>query len=559
MIARLRPDCCECLTPAEKPDELGRLGPYRVLEVLGSGGMGVVYRAEDVQLHRPVALKVLLPSLAACPAARERFLHEARAAAAVEHDHVVPIWQVGKDCGVPFIAMPLLRGESLDQRLDREGRLPLAEVLRIGRQTARGLAAAHARGLVHCDVKPSNLWLEDRGDKRPACLPGQEPASEPLAATGGDVKILDFGLARAVGDDSLRLHQDTVAGTPSYMAPEQSRGGDVDGRTDLFSLGCVLYRMATGELPFKGTDSISTLIVAAVDAPTPPIELNPDLPPALSDLVLGLLAKDPAERPSSAEAAARALEDIERAPAAGRPQRKKPHHPPSRRRWPSLLIAALVLLLVCGPAGSPLEPAQKDSPPSKGPDAEVVAPPRIVPAAHADEEPRGERRADVGSPELVGVLRALQERRDAVGRELLRAQSDLEELDARLRARQDPAVLPAVESDGEVQALRSQIDKARAVLDEYRLRGHDLRRPTPLAAARALVDLQIRLDQRMKKVEQDLRSAADGRDALRQARQQLADRLAALRRIYDSLEADLERFTARKAEEDHAHRQPDRR
>ncbi len=538
MIARLRPDCCDFLTPAETPDELGRLGPYRILEVLGSGGMGVVFRAEDLQLRRPVALKVLLPSLASCPAARERFLHEARVAAAVEHDHVVPIWQVGTDRGVPFIVMPLLRGEPLDQCLDREGRLPLGEVLRIGRETARGLAAAHARGLVHCDVKPPNIWLE-----------GAE----------GRVKILDFGLARVVGDDSLRPHQDAVAGTPSYMAPEQSRGGDVDGRTDLFSLGCVLYRMATGDLPFKGTDSISTLIVAAVDAPTPPLELNPDLPPALSDLVLHLLAKDPAERPPSAEAAARALEAIEGALAAGRPQREKAHHSPSRRRWPSLPIAAVVLLLVCGPTGSPLELVPPGSPLPKGPDAEVIAPPRIVPAVHAAEEPGGERRAATGSPELAAVLRALPERRDAVGRELLRAQSDLEELDARLRARQYPAVLPAVEADGEVRALRSQIDQARAVLDAYRLRGHDLRRPTPLAAARALVDLQMRLDQRVKKVERDLRSAAGDRDALQHARQQLADRLAALRKVYDGLQADLERFEDRKAEEDRAPPQPHRR
>src|SRR5262249_2130883 len=142
------------------PDEIGRLGPYRILAVLARGGMGVVFRAHDPALDRPVALKAMLPGEAAVPNARERFLREARAAAALKHPHVVTIFQVGEDHGVPFLAMEFLEGESLNDRIHREGRLPLAEVLRIGRETALGLAAAHARGLVHRDIKPANLWLE---------------------------------------------------------------------------------------------------------------------------------------------------------------------------------------------------------------------------------------------------------------------------------------------------------------------------------------------------------------------------------------------------------------
>src|SRR5262249_19656984 len=142
------------------PDELGRLGPYRVLQVLGAGGMGVVFRAEDPQLARLVALKTMLPALAASDSARQRFLREARAAAAIKHDHIVSVYQVGEDRNVPFLAMEFLDGESLDSLVKREGKLPVPETLRIGRQIASGLAAAHKRGLIHRDIKPANIFLE---------------------------------------------------------------------------------------------------------------------------------------------------------------------------------------------------------------------------------------------------------------------------------------------------------------------------------------------------------------------------------------------------------------
>jgi formylglycine-generating enzyme required for sulfatase activity len=189
------------LAPPERPDEIGRLGPYRILAVLAHGGMGVVFRAHDPVLDRPVALKAMLPGEAAVLTARERFLREARAAAALKHPHVVTIHQVGEDRGAPFLAMEFLEGEPLDDRIRREGRLPLAEVLRIGRETALGLAAAHARGLVHRDVKPANLWLE--------------------GATG-QVKVLDFGLAWAPADQTHLTQVGMIVGTPAYMAPEQA-------------------------------------------------------------------------------------------------------------------------------------------------------------------------------------------------------------------------------------------------------------------------------------------------------------------------------------------------
>jgi serine/threonine protein kinase/Leucine-rich repeat (LRR) protein len=282
------------LAPPQAPDELGRLGPYRVLQVLGAGGMGVVFRAEDPHLSRLVALKAMLPGMASSASARQRFLREARAAAAIKHDHIVTIYQVGEDRGVPFLAMDFLEGEPLDARLKRDDKLPVTEVLRIGQEMALGLAAAHERGLIHRDIKPANVWLE--GKK-------------------GRVKILDFGLARAVGEEGQITQQGAIVGTPAYMAPEQAQGKSLDGRCDLFSLGCVLYRLATGEQPFRGSDMVSTLMAVATVNPAPPVSLNFELPTELSDFIMQLLAKNPEERPASAQDAAERLAEIAREPA----------------------------------------------------------------------------------------------------------------------------------------------------------------------------------------------------------------------------------------------------
>jgi serine/threonine protein kinase len=243
--------------------------------------MGLVYRAYEEALGREVAVKVMRPELARRPDARQRFLREARAAAALLHDHVVPIYQVGEDAGVPFIAMPLLMGESLEKRLGRERVLPVGEVVRIGLEAAEGLAAAHEKGLVHRDVKPANLWLE---------------------APSGRVKVLDFGLARAEepaggaagGSPQEPLTQEgALLGTLGYMAPEQVYGGRAGRRSDLFSLGCVLYRMATGAQPFAGASRAAVLRATAEHHPPPARAANPEIPAWLSSLVERLLAKQP--------------------------------------------------------------------------------------------------------------------------------------------------------------------------------------------------------------------------------------------------------------------------
>jgi hypothetical protein len=277
------------LAPARGPGEIGRLGNYRVLGVLGAGGMGIVLLAEDVGLQRQVALKAMKPAMAASADYRQRFLREARTAAAIEHDHIVTIYQVGEDRGVPFLAMKLLRGESLEERLNRVKRLGVAEVLRVGQEIAEGLAAAHERGLIHRDIKPANVWLEEGTDR---------------------VKIVDFGLARG-GDEDARLTQEGwMVGTPAYMSPEQADCEPLDHRSDLFSLGCVLFRASTGELPFRGKSTLAVLNALATTTPPPPVQLNPELPEAFSDLVVRLLKKDRERRPDSAREVADALRDL---------------------------------------------------------------------------------------------------------------------------------------------------------------------------------------------------------------------------------------------------------
>ena len=234
------PSLTEFLAPPQADDELGWLGKYRVLSILGHGGMGVVFKAEDPKLRRMVALKAMLPSMARSASGGQRFLREAQAMAAVEHDHIVRIYQVDEERGVPFLAMELLKGEPLDDRLERDGKLPLPEAVRVGRQIAEALDAAHETGLIHRDVKPANVWLE---------------------APTGRVKILDFGLARATSHDVGLTQEGAIIGTPAYMAPEQSRGEAVDYRCDLFSLGCVFYRMLTG-VPPNGTDFLPGIDVS---------------------------------------------------------------------------------------------------------------------------------------------------------------------------------------------------------------------------------------------------------------------------------------------------------
>lgn len=295
------------MQPPQSPDELGRFGSYRLLKVLGSGGMAVVFLAEDMHLRRRVALKMLKPAVAAKKGARQRFLREAQAAAAIRHENIVAIYQVGEEDGTAYMALEYLEGEPLDALLMREGTLPIEPALALARQMAEGLSAAHLQGLIHRDIKPSNIFLVRTDSAEPGEMSGGL-SSEALPR----VKLFDFGLARPASDDIHLTQEGTVLGTPAFMAPEQARRETVDRRCDIFSLGCVFYRMCTGVLPFRGDDTMAVLMSLAVDDPIPPRELNPEIPPALSDLIVRMLAKRPDDRPASIAEVINALIAIER-------------------------------------------------------------------------------------------------------------------------------------------------------------------------------------------------------------------------------------------------------
>ncbi len=272
------------LVPGTRPDSLGRIGHYEVLQVLGQGGFGIVLRAFDDVLHRVVAVKVLSPQLVAASPARKRFLREARSSAQVRHENVVQVYEVGEQ-PLPYIVMEFIPGETLQQRLDRTGPVDVAEVARVGRQIAEGLAAAHANDLIHRDIKPGNIMLESGAQR---------------------VKITDFGLARTADDASIS-QSGIIAGTPMYMAPEQAKGETLDQRADLFSLGSVLYQMAAGRPPFRANGTLAVLKRVAEDESRPIREIIPETPQWLCDVIAKLHAKKPEDRYQSARETADVL------------------------------------------------------------------------------------------------------------------------------------------------------------------------------------------------------------------------------------------------------------
>jgi WD40 repeat protein/serine/threonine protein kinase len=397
-------DALPPLAPSHQPGSLGRLGGYEILEVVGRGGMGVVLRGFDRKLHRVVAVKVLAPQLAASGIARQRFSREARAAAAVSHEHVIAIHAVEDEGPVPYLVMQFVAGRSLQEKLDKQGPLPVKEVLRIGLQIAQGLAAAHAQGLIHRDIKPGNILLENGVER---------------------VKITDFGLARAVDDVGL-TQSGVVAGTPLYMSPEQADGKPLDQRSDLFSLGTVLYALCTGRPPFRAPSTPAVLKRVCEETPRPIREVNPDVPEWLCGIIAKLHAKDPGGRFQSAaevaEVLARYLIHLQQpAPLPGldtRPYllpRKKRLAPPSTRAPLAWLAAGAALLLTAGVVGVVLWLTSRSGPAAPGPDRPE---PQTKAPATAVSPLDGRQRGDVPSdllalvggdpahapPELVAVL-----------------------------------------------------------------------------------------------------------------------------------------------------------
>ncbi|HEU4615480.1 MAG TPA: serine/threonine-protein kinase, partial [Kofleriaceae bacterium] len=260
------------------------IGNYRIVAELGRGGMGMVYRAEHVQLGRPAALKMLLPALSSDPGIVQRFFNEARAASAIDHPGIVEVYDFGRHTdGSAYIVMALLNGETLSHRLERGALAPLEGASLIV-QVLSALAAAHARGIVHRDLKPDNIFL----------VPNE------LMAGGTQAKLLDFGIAKLGNDKAAGVKTQTgmMIGTPAYMSPEQCMGlPDLDHRTDLYSVGCILFHILCGRPPFTSEHGTGMIIAAQMrDAPPDPRTLNPTIPPALAAIVLRCLEKEPAAR-----------------------------------------------------------------------------------------------------------------------------------------------------------------------------------------------------------------------------------------------------------------------
>lgn len=275
------------LDPTDDPASLGRWAGYEVTALIGQGGMGVVCKARDVSLDRFVAIKILQPNYAGQSASRQRFAREAQAAAGVVHDNVIAIYGVDQWNGLPFLVMPYIKGQSLQQRINEEAPLLVEDILRVGIQVSRGLAAAHHQGLIHRDVKPANVLL-------------------PVGVSR--VILTDFGLARAADDASL-TSSGVLAGTPQYMSPEQARGDLLDARSDLFSLGSLLYCMACGHPPFRAETAYGVLRKVTEAAHQPVIEIRHDVPQWLSAAMDRLLAKKPSDRFESAKHVAEYLQD----------------------------------------------------------------------------------------------------------------------------------------------------------------------------------------------------------------------------------------------------------
>jgi serine/threonine protein kinase len=310
---------------------------YRLDRPLGSGGMGEVFAATDLELHREVALKRLADRYATDGAARGRFLREAWALARVNDPNVVAVFDVGEHEGRPSLVMELIHGRSLQRVLEADGPRSPAEAASIASAIAAGLAAAHARGIVHRDVKPSNV----------------------IMTSDGMVKIVDFGIARL--DDATTLTQAGQAfGSPSYMAPEQLTGGGgvVDARADLYAVGCVLFEMLVGHPPFTGDEAMSVSFRQVHEAPPPLEAIRPDVPPTLAALTERLLAKDPEERPGSAAEVVAALADpregstapppLEPQSTAPLPSRAERHPDRGVATWIPWTVAGVVALFLVG-------------------------------------------------------------------------------------------------------------------------------------------------------------------------------------------------------------------
>jgi non-specific serine/threonine protein kinase len=374
---------------------IGRtLSHFEITAKLGEGGMGVVWRAEDVDLHRPVALKVLAAETLARDDMRDRFMREARTAAALNHPNICTIYEVGEVDQVPFIAMELIDGESLDARLAQTEPLGLEELVRLGIEVAQGLAAAHAQGIVHRDLKPGNVML----------------------TADGQVKILDFGLAKpqsamigGEGDETLAqtitaemTQEGTILGTVSYMSPEQAEGKVVDTRSDVFTFGVLLYQMTTGQLPFRGDTSTSTLAKILEAEPEPPSVVREGLPADLERIIRRCLAKRPADRYNDTRDLVADLRNLQ---TTGESRAVTPP-PAESRKWSPWIwlapVAAVVLVALF--IGRPWVGERTQTPPPATADVSAVPSVAVLPFHNLSAEQENDYFSAGMTEEIISKL-----------------------------------------------------------------------------------------------------------------------------------------------------------
>ncbi|MFI1965186.1 serine/threonine-protein kinase [Streptomyces pathocidini] len=308
-----------------------RIAGYLLEDEVGRGGMAVVYRAQDLRLGRTVAVKLLAPELARNNTFRQRFAHESRVAAAIDHPHIVPVFEAGEAEGVLYIAMRYVAGRDLRALLDRDGPLPLEAACRIAAQMASALDAAHAHGLVHRDVKPGNILVAEGTDPdRPE-----------------HVYLTDFGLTKKSLSPTGFTTAGQFVGTLDYVAPEQISGRPVDGRCDVYALACVVHETLTGFPPFRRDEDLALLWAHQYDPPPALSELRPDLPRAADAVLARALAKAPEERYETCRAFVAALREAGRAGAPAGPAPRTPTRvdapanlPPPPPRWAAPVFRA---------------------------------------------------------------------------------------------------------------------------------------------------------------------------------------------------------------------------
>lgn len=404
------------LDPPSHPELLGRLGRYEVERVIGTGGMGIVLKAHDTELHRVVAIKILSTHLANSASARKRFAREAQAAAAVLHPNVIPIYNVESEGKIPYLVMQCVSGHSLQAKVDRFGMLPLTDTLRIAKQTASGLAAAHDQGLVHRDVKPANILLEENVDR---------------------VILSDFGLARAVDDASL-TRTGVVAGTPHYMSPEQARGDTIDTRSDQFSLGSVLYFMLTGRPPFRASGAMGVLHRICNEPHRSLDQINQQVPTEVIRLIDRLLSKNPSDRFDTMHVVEAELESLLAALQSGGLSL-------ARRRHPWLTKISFCMNAWTKRSLSFAVPA------ALGALAAAIA---IWQFANPYSTPL------TGKPLSI---RRIAEQLEASNQEALQLQADMDRMERELLSAQLPTVSPLPQND----TFRSQLKAIEADIQEF--------------------------------------------------------------------------------------------